>query len=86
MAALDSHEQEQLEAFMTWWRDNRTQILAALLIVVTPGRNAVKRVHDVPLAVNDERGADDASPQLSLEFLFLQHTVAPADLAIDIGE
>jgi predicted negative regulator of RcsB-dependent stress response len=34
MAALDSHEQEQLEAFMTWWRDNRTQILAALLIVV----------------------------------------------------
>jgi predicted negative regulator of RcsB-dependent stress response len=34
MAALDSHEQEQLEAFMTWWRDNRNQILGALLIVV----------------------------------------------------
>jgi predicted negative regulator of RcsB-dependent stress response len=31
---LDSHEQEQLEAFMTWWRDNRNQILGALLIVV----------------------------------------------------
>jgi predicted negative regulator of RcsB-dependent stress response len=34
MAVLDSHEQEQIEAFMTWWRDNRNQILGALLIVV----------------------------------------------------
>ena len=23
MAVLDSQEQEQLEAFMTWWKDNR---------------------------------------------------------------
>lgn len=38
MAVLDSHEQEQLEAFAAWWKDNRVQILAALLIVaVTVG-------------------------------------------------
>lgn len=34
MAVLDSHEQEQIEGLMTWWRDNRNQILGALLIVV----------------------------------------------------
>ena len=34
MAALDSHEEEQLEALMTWWRENRNQILGLLLIVV----------------------------------------------------
>ena len=28
MAALDSQEQEQFEAFMTWWRENRNQIWA----------------------------------------------------------
>jgi predicted negative regulator of RcsB-dependent stress response len=34
MAVLDSHEQEQIEALMSWWRDNRNQILGGLLIVV----------------------------------------------------
>jgi len=33
MAVLDSHEQEQLEALATWWKDNRNQILGMLLIV-----------------------------------------------------
>ena len=34
MAVLDLQEQEQLEAFKGWWRENRIQILGALLIVV----------------------------------------------------
>jgi predicted negative regulator of RcsB-dependent stress response len=34
MATLDLQEQEQLEALKTWWKDNRNQILGALLIVV----------------------------------------------------
>jgi predicted negative regulator of RcsB-dependent stress response len=34
MAVLDSHEQEQLEALKTWWRENRNQILGGILIVI----------------------------------------------------
>ncbi len=34
MATLDLQEQEQLEALKGWWKDNRNQILGALLIVV----------------------------------------------------
>ncbi len=34
MAALDLHEQEQFEALKAWWKDNRLQILGAVLIVV----------------------------------------------------
>lgn len=34
MAALDLQEQEQIEAFKAWWKDNRNQLLGALLIVV----------------------------------------------------
>jgi predicted negative regulator of RcsB-dependent stress response len=34
MAVLDSHEQEQLEAFKAWWGENRNQILGGILIVV----------------------------------------------------
>ncbi len=34
MAALDLQEQEQLEELKAWWKDNRSQILGALLIAV----------------------------------------------------
>jgi len=34
MAALDLQEQEQIEALKAWWKDNRNQVLGALLIVV----------------------------------------------------
>jgi predicted negative regulator of RcsB-dependent stress response len=34
MATLDLQEQEQLDALKAWWKDNRNQILGALLIVV----------------------------------------------------
>ena len=34
MAALDSHEQEQLEALKVWWHENSSQVIGALLIVV----------------------------------------------------
>ena len=34
MAVLDLQEQEQLEALKAWWKDNRKQLLGALLIVV----------------------------------------------------
>jgi predicted negative regulator of RcsB-dependent stress response len=34
MAALDSHEQEQLEALKAWWIENRNQLLGMMLIVV----------------------------------------------------
>jgi predicted negative regulator of RcsB-dependent stress response len=33
MAVLDSQEQEQLEAFKAWWKENRSYILAGVLIV-----------------------------------------------------
>jgi len=34
MAALDLQEQEQLEELKAWWKDNRNQIIGALLIAV----------------------------------------------------
>lgn len=34
MAALDAHEQEQLEAMKAWWQDNRNWIAAVLLVSV----------------------------------------------------
>jgi predicted negative regulator of RcsB-dependent stress response len=34
MAALDSHEQEQLEALKAWWHENQSQLLSVLLIAV----------------------------------------------------
>jgi len=34
MAALDLQEQEQVEELKAWWKDNRNQILGALLIAV----------------------------------------------------
>lgn len=39
MAALDAHEQEQLEAMKAWWQDNRNWIAAVLLasVVVVGG-------------------------------------------------
>ena len=33
MAVLDVQEQEQLEAFKAWWRENRNQLLGMLVIV-----------------------------------------------------
>ncbi len=33
MAVLNLQDQEQFEAFKAWWKDNRNQILGALLIV-----------------------------------------------------
>ena len=34
MAVLDLQEQEQIEAFKTWWKENRYQLIGALLIVI----------------------------------------------------
>lgn len=34
MAALDAHEQEQLEAMKAWWQDNRNWIAAVLIAAV----------------------------------------------------
>lgn len=34
MAALDSHEQEQIEALKAWWHENRGQLIAMCLIAV----------------------------------------------------
>ena len=34
MATLDLQEQEQLDALKAWWKDNRNQVIGALLIVV----------------------------------------------------
>jgi len=34
MAALDLQEQEQLEAFKAWWKENSNQVFAVLLIVL----------------------------------------------------
>ena len=33
MAVLDSHEQEQIEELKAWWKENRNQLVSALLIV-----------------------------------------------------
>ncbi len=34
MAALDSHEQEQIESLKTWWKDNANWVLGMVLIAV----------------------------------------------------
>lgn len=34
MAALDLHEQEQIEALKAWWHENRAQIFVVLLIAI----------------------------------------------------
>src|SRR5512145_1848556 len=34
MAALDAHEQEQLDAMKAWWNQNRKWVVAALLAVI----------------------------------------------------
>ena len=34
MAVLDLQEQEQIEAFKAWWKENRYQLIGALLIVI----------------------------------------------------
>src|SRR5512135_990660 len=37
MAALDSHEQEQVEALKAWWKANGTQTLIAIALAAAVG-------------------------------------------------
>lgn len=102
MAVLDSHEQEQLEAFMAWWRDNRNQILGALLIVVVAvsgwrGWQYYQRQQAVAaatlyqqfiqqLASNDAKRINDAAAAVMDKFSSTAYATRAALLAAQVNE
>jgi predicted negative regulator of RcsB-dependent stress response len=102
MAVLDSHEQEQLEAFMTWWRANRNQILGGLLIVVVAvsgwrGWQYYRYQQSVEaatlyqqfiqqLASNDTKRINDAAAAVMNKFSSTPYATRAALLAAQVNE
>jgi predicted negative regulator of RcsB-dependent stress response len=102
MAVLDSHEQEQLEAFMTWWRANRNQILGGLLIVVVAvsgwrGWQYYRYQQSVEaatlyqqfiqqLASNDTKRINDAAAAVMNKFSSTPYAARAALLAAQVNE
>jgi predicted negative regulator of RcsB-dependent stress response len=102
MAVLDSQEQEQLEAFMTWWRNNRNQVLGALLIVVVAvggwrgwlyyqHKQAIEAAtlyqqFIQQLASNDARRINDAAAAVMDKFSSTAYATRAALLAAQVNE
>ena len=102
MAVLDSQEQEQLEAFMTWWRENRSQILGGLLIVVVAvggwrGWQYYQRQQAVEaatlyqqliqqLASNDAKRINDAAAAVMDKYSTTAYAARAALLAAQVNE
>jgi predicted negative regulator of RcsB-dependent stress response len=102
MAVLDSQEQEQLEAFMAWWKNNRNQILGALLIVVVAvggwrGWQYYQRQQAVAaatlyqqfiqqLASNDAKRVNDAAAAVMDKFSSTAYATRAALLAAQVNE
>lgn len=102
MAVLDSQEQEQLEAFMAWWKNNRNQILGALLIVVVAvggwrGWQYYQRQQAVAaatlyqqfiqqLASNDAKRINDAAAAVMDKFSSTAYATRAALLAAQANE
>ena len=102
MAALDSHEQEQLDALLTWWRNNRNQVLGALLIVVVAmggwrGWQYYWHQQDVKAATlyqqfiqqlgsNDTKRINDAAAAVMDNFYSTPYATRAALLAAQVNE
>jgi predicted negative regulator of RcsB-dependent stress response len=102
MAVLDSHEQEQIEALMTWWKNNRNQILGALLIVVVAvggwrGWQYYQRQQAVAAATlyqqfiqqlssNDAKRINDAAAAVMDKFSSTAYATRAALLAAQVNE
>jgi predicted negative regulator of RcsB-dependent stress response len=102
MAALDSHEQEQIDALMAWWKDNRNQILGALLIVVVVmggwrGWQYYRHQQDVGAATlyqqfiqqlgsNDAKRINDAADAVMDKYSSTPYATRAALLAAQVNE
>jgi predicted negative regulator of RcsB-dependent stress response len=102
MAVLDSQEQEQLEAFMTWWKESRSQILGGLLIVVVAvggwrGWQYYQRQQAVEaatlyqqliqqLASNDAKRINDAAAAVMDKYSTTAYAARAALLAAQVNE
>ena len=102
MAVLDSHEQEQLEAFKTWWRENRNQILGGILIVIVAaggwrGWQYYRHQQDVGAAIlyqqffqqlgsNDPKRINDAAAAVMDKFSSTPYATRAALLAAQANE
>jgi predicted negative regulator of RcsB-dependent stress response len=102
MAVLDLQEQEQLEAFKRWWKDNRNQLLGMLLVVAIAGggwRGWQYYQHQqaeqaanlyqqfvTQLASNDAKRINDAAAAVTDKFASTAYAARAALLAAQVNE
>ena len=102
MAVLDLQEQEQLEAFKRWWKDNRNQLLGMLLVVAIAGggwRGWQYYQHQqaeqaanlyqqfiAQLASNDAKRINDAAAAVTDKFASTAYAARAALLAAQVNE
>lgn len=102
MAVLDSQEQEQIEALKAWWKDNRNQLLGALLIVIVAmggwrgwqsyqhkqAEEAATLYHQFieQLASNDAKRINDAAAAVTDKFASTAYAARAALLAAQVNE
>lgn len=102
MAVLDLQEQEQLEAFKAWWKDNGNQMLGALLIVVVAmggwrgwqyyqhqQANEAATLYQQfieQLASNDAKRVNDAAAAVTDKFASTAYAARAALLAAQVNE
>lgn len=102
MAVLDSHEEEQIEALKAWWKDNRNQLLGALLIVIVAAsgwrgwqyyqhkqaEEAATLYHQFigQLASNDAKRINDAAAAVTDRFASTAYAARAALLAAQVNE
>ena len=102
MAVLDLQEQEQLEMFKRWWKDNRNQLLGMLLVVAIAGggwRGWQYYQHQqaeqaanlyqqfiVQLASNDAKRINDAAAAVTDKFASTAYAARAALLAAQVNE
>lgn len=102
MAVLDLQEQEQLEAFKAWWKDNGNQMLGALLIVVVAmggwrgwqyyqhqQANEAATLYQQfieQLASNDAKRVNDAAAAVTDKFASTAYAARAALIAAQVNE
>ena len=102
MAVLDLQEQEQLEAFKRWWKDNRNQLLGMLLVVVVAvggwrgwqyyqhqqAEQAANLYQQfvAQLASNDAKRINDAAAAVTDKFASTAYAARAALLAAQVNE
>lgn len=102
MAVLDLQEQEQLEMFKRWWKDNRNQLLGMLLVVVVAvggwrgwqyyqyqqAEQAANLYQQfiAQLASNDAKRINDAAAAVTDKFASTAYAARAALLAAQVNE